>query len=130
MRIQFDFVSPKVPAVTRSNIQTIMGIWFVTNLDKYLGVPLMTGRCAKHHFHFIIEKIQSPLSSWKANHLFLAGRYTLIQSVLSGILSYIMQLTWLPQSTCDALNRLNWIFLCGSMADHRRMHLLNWNRVI
>lgn len=68
------------------------------------------------------------LTNWKAKNLSLAGRCTLIQSVLAGVPSYVMQTAWLPQSTCDALNQLK-NFLWGSIADRRRLHLVKWSTV-
>ena len=106
-----------------------MGIQFTTDIGRYLGVSLCTERRSKRHFEFMTENIQHRLSSWKAKNLSLAGRCTLIQSVLSGIPSYIMQTAWLPQSTCDALNQLNRNFLWGTTVDKRKLHLLHWRKV-
>lgn len=69
------------------------------------------------------------LSGWKANLISQAGRVVLINSVLNTIPSHIMQCTYLPQSTCRALYRINHNFLWGSSAQHRRMHMVAWDTV-
>ena len=41
----------------------------------------------------------------------------------------MMQTSWLPQSTCDALNRINQNFLWGITSEKRKLHLLSWKQV-
>ena len=123
------FVSPNVNQSCRVSILQVTGIRFTDEIGKYLGVPIMTERCSKRHFEFIIEKVQSRLSNWKSKNLSLAGRCTLIHSVLAGVPSYAMQTTWLPQGTCDALNRLSRNFLWGTNSDRKKLHLVNWKHV-
>ena len=53
-----------------------------------------------------------------------------INSILAGIPSYVMQTIWLPQSTCEALNKLNRNFLWGSTAEKCKVHLVRWEKVI
>lgn len=114
---------------TKNNIRNITGIEFSDRLGKYLGIPPLNDRANKEKFNFIVEKVWSRLTGWKAKNLNLAGRCTLIQSVLAGVPSYVMQMVWLLQATCDALNKLNRNFLWGSTIDKRRLHLINWKKV-
>lgn len=76
-----------------------------------------------------MQIVQQWLGHWKSKNLSIAGRRTLVQSVLSDVPSYVMQTSWLPQSTCDELNRLSRNFLWGSSADKRKLHLVNWRTV-
>ena len=59
----------------------------------------------------------------------MAGRGTLIKSVTSTIPSYSMQTTWLPQSTCDKIDKLNRNFLWGDTEEKKKVHLINWDTV-
>jgi hypothetical protein len=67
---------------------SISGIRSTTSLDKYLGFPILKGRAKRSDFHFIIEKMQSRLASWKHRLLNKPGRVTLASYVLSSIPSY------------------------------------------
>ena len=101
-----------------------------TNLGKYLGVPLVLTRPSKHMYQYIIDKVQQRLSGWKARQLTMVGKCTLIQSVLAGIPSYLMQAHWLPQSTCNALNRLNRNFLWRNHSNSSCIHTIGWKQVL
>lgn len=48
---------------------------------------------------------------WKANSLSLAGRVTLVQSVLSSIPIYSMQTALLPRGICDEVEKLSMRFI-------------------
>lgn len=76
-----------------------------------------------------MEKVQNRLTRWKAKNLSLVRRCTLTHSVLVVIPSYSMQTIWLPQVTCDTLNKLNINFLCGSNSEKRIIHLVKWDKV-
>lgn len=128
MAKSIDYVSPRVPPQVHNDINENTSIKFTDNLGKYLGVPLIMGRCTKHHFEFIVEKVQQRFSSWEARNLSLAGRCILVQSILSGIPAYIMQTTWISQSTCKELGRMSCDFLWGS-SDRRKLHLAKWSTV-
>ena len=92
-------------------------------------MPLLNDRITKQKFNYVVEKVQARLTGWKAKTLSLAGRCTLINLVLAGIPSYVMQTVWLPQATCDALNKLNRNFLWGSTVDKRKVHQVRWEQV-
>ena len=55
---------------------------------KYLGLLLHTRKLRKIHVLPTIDKIASRLPSWKGKLLSKAGRLTLINSVLSSLLTY------------------------------------------
>lgn len=64
--------------------------------EKYLGGPLFKGRSSMKDFNFIVEKLNSKLSSWKRNMLSFAGRKVLIKSVIVAIPTYFMSTNLLP----------------------------------
>lgn len=84
---------------------------------------------SKTTFKYIVERVQNRLTGWRAKHLSLTGHCTLVNSLLAGIPTYVMQTAWLPQSTCDALNQLNRNFLLGSSYEKRKIHMVNWATV-
>jgi len=48
----------------------------------YLGVPIFKGKPNRSHLQPIADKIKSKLSAWKASLLSIAGRVTLVKSVI------------------------------------------------
>lgn len=95
--------------VTRAKLDKfsmISGIGSTSNLGNYLGFPIFKGRVRQADFDFIIERMQSRLASWKHRFLNKAGRLALASFVLSSLPSYYMQLYWLPQATCNMIDRI------------------------
>ena len=74
------------------------------NLGNYLGVPLLHNRVNKHTYKGVLDKVQQRLTGWNALHLFLAGRVTLVQSVIQSILIYTMQTARLPSILYDQID--------------------------
>ena len=60
------------------------------NFEKYLGVPIITDKRDKRAFDYVIDKIRTKLSAWKARSLSLASRLTLVNSITSVIPTHIM----------------------------------------
>lgn len=121
--------SPNTHSDIATNISLICGSPLAKDLGKYLGVPLIHSRITKSTYREIVEKVQSKLASWKAKSLSLAGRATLIQSVISAIPIYAMQTVKLPASVCKKVDQLNKRFLWGGSADKAKVHLVKWSQV-
>lgn len=96
-----------------------------SNLGKYLGFPLLTGRVKKADFGFILDKINSRLAGWQGKLLNRVGRVTLANSVLTSIPIYLMQNNWLPEGVCDALDANIRRFIWRG----RSCHWVNWDTI-
>jgi hypothetical protein len=103
------YVSPNVPRQRARTLSAHGSIPLTTDLGRYLGVPLLHSRVTKERLFliYIMDRVRNKLSGWKATHLSMAGRATLVQSVIATIPSYAMQTTRIPISVCDALDRCN-----------------------
>jgi hypothetical protein len=110
------------------SIVSVTGIQNTNSLDKYLGFPMIHGRLCKRDFDFLIDKIQHRLASWKNKLLNKAGRLALVQSVLTFIPTYYMQVTWLPTTICDYMDRTSRNFLWKGTND-RCIHLVGWDKI-
>jgi hypothetical protein len=110
------------------SIVSVTGIQNTNSLDKYLGFPMIHGRLCKRDFDFLIDKIQHRLASWKNKFLNKAGRLALVQSVLTSIPTYYMQVTWLPTTICDYMDRTSRNFLWKGTND-RGIHLVGWDKI-
>ncbi|GAU12283.1 hypothetical protein TSUD_141910 [Trifolium subterraneum] len=122
------FFSSNIRRGKISSIVTSTGINRTLSLEKYLGFPMMHGRLQRRDFEFLEEKISKSLASWKHNLLNKAGRMTLVKSVLNSIPNYYMQIAWLPQSTCDFIDRMARNFLWKGSSD-TGMHLVGWDKI-
>lgn len=80
----------------------------------------------KRAFDFVIDKIRTKLSAWKAWSLSLAGRLTLVNFVTSAIPTHIMQCNLLPTWIYNELDRINRNFLWGDATPSKKMHVVNW----
>jgi len=123
------FYSTGTPQRKINSLTAISGIRSTTSIDKYLGFPILKGRPKRSDFHFIIEKMQNKLASWKNRLLNKTGWLTLANSVLSSIPSYYMQINWLPQSICDSIDQTTRNFIWRGTTN-KGIHLVNWKKIL
>ncbi|GLT67469.1 hypothetical protein SLA2020_397770 [Shorea laevis] len=116
-------------ATTKREVCNILKISETDYLGKYLGIPITPKRISKVDCNFIIDKVRTKLSGWKANMLSLAGRITLVSSVLSSIPNYYMQGTFFPAATHRELDSISRQFLWGSTKEQRKANLVSWDRI-
>jgi len=75
----------------KQKIRELLQIQGNTNIDKYLGCPMIKGKINKETFSEVICSLRNQLTKWKVNNLSQAGRTTLIKSNLIMKTSYLMQ---------------------------------------
>ncbi|PKA46284.1 Putative ribonuclease H protein [Apostasia shenzhenica] len=83
----------------------------------------------KNDFANLISKIRSQISLWGVRMLSLAGRLTLINSVLSSIPVYVMSHTFVPQSVLYAIEQIIRHFLWNGTVNHYGLHYVNWEKI-
>ncbi|GLT61795.1 hypothetical protein SLA2020_344770 [Shorea laevis] len=59
----------------------------------------------------------------------MAGRTTLVSSVISTIPNFYMQAMWLPSSIQKEIDRISRNFIWGSMDGQKKLHLINWETI-
>ncbi|QHO04624.1 LINE-1 retrotransposable element ORF2 protein [Arachis hypogaea] len=123
------FFSSNVGGPIREEISDALGFARTDNLRKYLGVPLHHNKVSGSTFDDIISKLNTRLNSWKVSSLSLAGRNTLVKSVISSILSYTMQTALIPSTTCNAIDHKCRNFLWGETAQSKKIHRLSWKKI-
>lgn len=123
------FFSKNVHMNRALHLSLNLGIGITGDLGKYLGVPLLHNRATKATFHPIILKTQKRLSTWKGRYLTMAGRTTLIKSVLSTIPSYHMHTTLLPKGVLKDLEKISRDFLWNQSQEGRKLHTVAWNQI-
>lgn len=101
----------------------------------HLGSPFFVGRNKLLTFKFLKSKEENRLEKWRGKLLSYARRVTLIKSVLSAILSYVMSFVkvlvtlchqldgilrkflWLGQQNCSRLHMVPWSVICNSKSE-------------
>lgn len=96
----------------------------------YLGVPISGRRARQQDWLKFILLVGSRLISWKANYLFLWGRLTLLNSVLSSIPTYWMSVFKLPLLVSNEIDRVSRDFL-GKRPElgPKGICLVAWSRI-
>lgn len=100
------FFSKNVGWQVKQQLSDALGIQWIEDLGKYLGVPILHKRASKETYNFILEKVTQRLSSWKSRNLSFAGRVTLTKSVLQALPTYAMQTVNLPMSVCEEVDKI------------------------
>lgn len=122
------FFSSGVPTAKARKSTQLTQIREAKSLEKYPGFPLPHGRQTKKDFEFITGKMTARLASWKHKLLNRAGRVALASSVLTAIPSYYMQISWLPQSVCNQIDKISRDFIWKG-AQNKGVNLVNWQKV-
>ncbi|GKV06468.1 hypothetical protein SLEP1_g18364 [Rubroshorea leprosula] len=116
--------SVNVYSSTRQDICQILCYVETLFLGKYLGFPISSRKIKKFDCGFIVDKVRSKLTGWKANMLSLAGRATLVSSVLASIPNYYMQGMFLPASIQNELDAISRNFIWGSTSAKKKANLV------
>ncbi|CAL1354996.1 unnamed protein product [Linum trigynum] len=123
------FFSKNVSATIGESISNVLNIPKTKNLGRYLGVPVIHDRVSKATFVDLIDRVESRLSGWKVATLSLAGRITLAQSVLVSLPAYTMQISFLPASVREYIDKKIRAFICGISKAGRKIHLVDWDMI-
>ncbi|GAU51253.1 hypothetical protein TSUD_412460, partial [Trifolium subterraneum] len=121
--------SRNVPHEVRHRLNTVSSFVETSSLGKYLGVPALDKAPKRGDFNYLIEKIKSRLSGWKAKQLSLAGRITLSKSVIQAIPVYPMMSTSIPKSCLHEIEKIQRTFIWGHSEEGRKAHMIGWNQV-
>lgn len=73
-----------------NKFRDILGFSPTCNIGRYLGFPIFTRKVKKVDFGFILDRMTSKLTDWKANLLGRARRVVLASSVLNSIPNYVI----------------------------------------
>jgi hypothetical protein len=91
---------------------------------KYLGLPLQIGRTKIEDEQILIDKVAEKLPRWKGKLLNKTGRLTLINSVLSAVVIYHMNIFPLSKWTIKKIDRIRRNFLWHGSKEARNGNCL------
>lgn len=95
-----------------------------TEFGNYLGVPTLIGIMTDGRYNFLLHKFYNRLNGGKARSLSFVGHVTLAKSVITSLLLYAMQSSFVSREVCDGIDKLVGGFIWGSMVEYRKIHLL------
>ena len=106
-----------------------MGVPFIRQFEKYLGLPALVGRAKKQSFIYIKERVWKELQGWKEKLLSQAGREVLIKSIIQAIPTYTMCCFKLPKGLVRELESMIRKFWWGYSGEHWKTHWVKWERL-
>ncbi|KAL9678129.1 hypothetical protein QQ045_015968 [Rhodiola kirilowii] len=92
-------VSPEL----KGRICELLDMRQVNSFSKYLGLPVAFSNNKTELFKFIVDRTWQKVQGWKEQTLSMAGKETLIKSVLQALPTYAMMFFKLPVSLCKRL---------------------------
>ncbi|XP_056697560.1 uncharacterized protein [Spinacia oleracea] len=113
----------------RQDIASTYGFKFYSCFGKYLSVDIRPNKLRISNYLQLLDKSTSKVRGWQAKLLNMAGRCTLIKSVLNSHLLYVMQTNLIPASTIHDLEKCTRKFLWNKPDQNRYMSRLSWDKI-
>lgn len=95
----------------------------------YLGIKVGANMNRIANWDPVVNTFKKRLSKWKANTLSIAGRLTLIKSVLDSLPTYYFSLFKAPMKVINILERLMRRFLWGGSDEVKKISWVAWDTV-
>ncbi|KAH1045400.1 hypothetical protein J1N35_036184 [Gossypium stocksii] len=115
-------VEPRI----RNLVTGILGVRVASNLENYLGLPMMVGRKKKWAFAHFVDRFRKRIENWGLRYLSMGGKEIFIKSVLQAIHVYVMQCFALPKLLCRKLEGLLNRFWWANNKSGKGIHWSNW----
>ncbi|VVA90333.1 unnamed protein product [Arabis nemorensis] len=94
---------------------------------RYLGLPLCSRKLTISDCDPLLQQIRTKLNGWMHRHLSLAGRLTLIATVISGIIGFWTAAFFLPKKVIRKVNSLCSSFLWHGSLDGPSSAKVSWS---
>lgn len=91
---------PKMHHQRRRILAESLGMRGSTSFGKYLGCSILPNKLKRMDYFGLLEKVKLCIGGWQSKFLNMAGRCTLIKSVVSSFPVNGMQTAILPKSVC------------------------------
>ena len=117
------FFSTNTKPEVRRAIQQMLGARIMSNTEKYLGLPMVSGKSKVNTFKELQEKITKRMMGWKEKFISKAGREILIKMVAQAIPTYSMGLFLIPKSICDNINSILSKYWWGQTKEERKQSI-------
>lgn len=84
---------------------------------------------SRRDFSDLLDKVGGKLTGWSSMNLSKAGRSTLIMSVVMATPIVAMSYCGVTAAVLDSIEKMYRDFLWGDTAEHRRLHLVSWEKI-
>lgn len=95
----------------------------------YLGAPLGGNPKKRAFWSPVLERLRIKLQSWDSRFLSLAGRLTLLKSVLSAIPVFTMSVFLAPVGVVGDIEKLMRAFLWGNCSGVKKINWISWEQI-
>ena len=95
----------------------------------YLGIPIGAKPSSNMVWEPLISKYESKLSKWAQKNISMAGKVTLINSVLNALPIYLLSFFKIPQKVAHRLVTLQRNFLWGGDKDYKKIPWVKWETI-
>lgn len=119
-----------VPIKVHKGTSRILGCKVEKFPMVYLGHLLGVKRNDQNIWQGALDRCVSRRTPWKKQHLSFGGRFTLVNSVLDGMSTYLMSLFSMPVNVEKRMNSLRSQFSWEGNVDKKRFHLVKWEVVL
>ena len=92
----------------------------------YLGIPIGAKPSSWLMWEPLIKKCESKLSKWAQKNISMAGKVSLINSVLNALPIYLLSFFKIPQKVAHRLVALQRNFLWGGDKDYKKIPWVKW----
>ena len=97
---------------------------------KYLGMPVSCHKISKAQLSYVCEKIEKRLGIWQCEYLSSGGKSTLIDSCLSSIPMYTMDVIQLYEGNFQRVDSIRSRFFWEGTSKKRKYHMIKWEALI
>uniref|UniRef100_A0A803P3X8 Reverse transcriptase domain-containing protein n=1 Tax=Cannabis sativa TaxID=3483 RepID=A0A803P3X8_CANSA len=122
-------VGRKIHHIEGQRLATSLGVTFIENHTKYLGLPAFVGRNKKEAFGIVRNKVWEKLQGWKMGLFSQAGREVLIKSVIQVIPVYLMSCFRITKGLIREIQALIARFWWGSTTTKHQVHWGSWEKL-
>ncbi|XP_074291902.1 uncharacterized protein LOC141618719 [Silene latifolia] len=95
---------------------------------KYLGVPITCGRMIKSDSNLLVEKLICRIRSFGSKKLSYTGRLVLVNSVLSALYNYWVNIFLIPKGVLNKINSICRNYLWDESVDYIRVPMVSWEK--
>ncbi|XP_074278214.1 uncharacterized protein LOC141601807 [Silene latifolia] len=96
---------------------------------KYLGIPVSCGRMLKADYQVLVENLVQKIRSFGTKKLSYAGRLILVNTVLTAIYSYWINIFIIPKGVLNKINSICRNYLWDGNVDYMRVPKVSWEKV-
>ena len=122
-------VPKKLDHNVRQSLSSFSGLSISSDFGKYLGVHISPNKLRKSDYLDLLDKTTDKIRGWQAKLLNMAGRCTLIKSVLNSYPLHVMQTNILPLGILKDLQKNVKRFLWNKVGQSHYISRTSWDQV-